>query len=156
MKTHGLKGEVTLNLSLDAPDILAKDVFMIEQSNGLVPYFVETVSFNGLKCLIKFDGVNTIEQSTTLKGCSIFMDKSKRPKLKRGDFYDDELVGFDVSDKQAGSLGKVLRINNQGLNKLMEVGEKEILIPLNSPFIITISKTKKKIEVDLPDGFLDI
>jgi 16S rRNA processing protein RimM len=33
---------------------------------------------------------------------------------------------------------------------------KEVLIPVNSPFITSINKSKKKISVNLPEGFLDI
>jgi ribosomal 30S subunit maturation factor RimM len=36
------------------------------------------------------------------------------------------------------------------------VKNKEVLIPLNSPFIVSTNKTKKLIKVALPDGFLDI
>ena len=156
MKTHGLKGEVTLNLSQDAPEIAVKDVLIVEQKSGLVPYFTESVSENGLKAFIKFEGVNTIDQSNELKGCSVFIDKSKRPKLKRGEYYDDELTGFSVLDKAQGNLGKVTGIISQGLNRLLEVGEQGLLIPLNGPFITSVSKAKKKIEVELPEGFLDI
>jgi 16S rRNA processing protein RimM len=33
---------------------------------------------------------------------------------------------------------------------------KEVLIPVNGPFITSTNKTKKLIKVDLPEGFLDI
>lgn len=156
MKTHGLKGEVTLNLSQDAPEIAVQDVLIVEQKNGLVPYFTESISENGLKAFIKFEGVNSLDQSTELKGCSVFIDKSKRPKLKRGEYYDDELTGFSVLDKLHGDLGPVTGIISQGLNRLLEVGDRGLLIPLNGPFITSVSKAKKKIEVELPEGFLDI
>jgi 16S rRNA processing protein RimM len=155
MKTHGLKGELTLNLSADAPELSVGDTLMIEQVS-LVPYFVERLSGNGAKVFVKFEGVNSIEEATALKGCSIFIEKSKRPKLKRGEFYDDELIGFQVIDSTHGNLGTVNQINTQGLNKLLEIGEKGILIPLNGPFIQSISKSKKQIAVELPEGFLEI
>lgn len=156
MKTHGLKGEVTLNLLPDAPEIMAQDVLMVEKKTGMVPYFTESISENGLKAFIKFEGVNSIEQSSQLKGCSVFIDKGKRPKLKRGEYYDDELTGFSVSDKTHGRLGLVTGIISQGLNRLLEVGERGLLIPIKGPFITSVSKSKKKIEVELPEGFLDI
>ena len=156
MKTHGLKGEVTLNLFSDAPRIVVQDVLVLEQNCGLVPYFVEKVSVNGEKVLIKLEGVNNIELSTPLKGCSIFMEKSKRPKLKHGEFYDDEFVGFEVWDKTHGNLGKVTQVINHGRNRLLEAGKDSLLIPVDGPFIKSISKSKKRIEVELPEGFLVI
>ena len=156
MKTHGLKGEVTLNLSPDSPELAVQDVLMIEQNGGLVPYFIQEISANGSKVFLKLEDVNTFELASLIKGCSIFIEKSKRPKLKRGEFYDDELTGFEVWDKTHGNLGQTTQIISQGLSRLLEVGEKGLLIPINGPFIKSISKTKKKIEVELPEGFLDI
>jgi 16S rRNA processing protein RimM len=45
-----------------------------------------------------------------------------------------------------------------GPNRLLVVkhADKEILIPMNGPFITSVNKTKKRITVNLPDGFLDI
>lgn len=156
MKTHGLKGEVTLNLSLDAPQLAVQNILMIEQNGGLVPYFIQAISYNGGKAFLKLDDVNTFERANELKGSSVFIDKSNRPKLPRGQYYDDELTGFKVVDKTNGSLGAVVKVVSQGLTHLMEVGEKPVLIPMNGPFIKSISKAKKKIEVELPDGFLEI
>jgi 16S rRNA processing protein RimM len=156
MKTHGLKGEVTLNLSAGSPELFAQSVLMIEQNDGLVPYFIQDISYNGGKAFLKLEDVDTFEKATQLKGCSIFIEKSNRPKLKRGEYYDDELDGFEVTDKTHGTLGPVNQIISQGLSRLLDVGEKGILIPMNGPFIKSISKTKKRIEVELPEGFLEI
>lgn len=156
MKTHGLKGEVTINLSPDAPELSDQDVLMIEQNGGHVPYFIQRISANGGKLFLKLEDVNSFEQASLLKGCSVFIEKSKRPKLKRGEFYDDELTGFEVLDKTNGPLGQVTQIMSQGLSRLLEVGEKGVLIPITGPFIKSVSKTKREIEVELPEGFLDI
>jgi 16S rRNA processing protein RimM len=49
-------------------------------------------------------------------------------------------------------------VTSAGPNKLLSVDHhgKEVLIPVNSPFITGINKSKKKISVTLPDGFLDL
>ena len=155
MKTHGLKGEVTLKLNPDAPEISPQDVLMIEFDSGHVPYFVEQISAKNNQAFVKFEDVYSIEQSETLKGRSILIEKSKRPKLERGEYYDDELVGFTVWDS-GQNMGQVIQVINQGPARFLEVGERSVLIPINGPFIKSISKTKKKIEVELPEGFLNI
>jgi 16S rRNA processing protein RimM len=45
-----------------------------------------------------------------------------------------------------------------GPNRLLALDHngKEVLIPVNSPFITRINKSKKMITVNLPEGFLDI
>ena len=155
-KTHGLKGEVTFQLATDAPDPEVGQVLMFEKNGAVVPHFVKEISINGAKAFVKLEDSNTLEAAEQLKGNSIYLEKSKRPKLKRGEFYDDELIGFAVYDTEAGELGIVNRVENQGLNKLLDVGEKNLLIPVNGPFITSISKAKKRIDVELPEGFLEI
>jgi 16S rRNA processing protein RimM len=78
--------------------------------------------------------------------------------LGRGEFYDDEITGFAVNDEVTGDLGKVREIIEAGPNKLIAVdnGVKEVLIPVNGPFIKSINKSRKTIIVELPDGFLDL
>lgn len=154
-KTHGLKGEVTLKLNPDAPEIEIGEALMIELDSGHVPYFVENISYKHDQAFLKLEEIQTINQSEQLKGRSIFIEKAKRPKLARGEYYDDELVGLQVYN-DTESIGIVNQVISQGVVRFLEIGENGILIPVNGPFIKSISKSKKRIEVELPEGFLDI
>jgi 16S rRNA processing protein RimM len=156
-KTHGLKGEVTAVIEVE--NILEDATSLFLDLRGtLVPYFIEKISGTAGKPFIKFEGIQSLEQASSLKGCSIYMLKSARAKLKRGEFYDDEIIGFEVKDKNLGLLGEVKEIQSQGVNKLLSIIQKgkEMLIPIQGPFITSINKSKKIILVELPEGFLDI
>lgn len=158
-KPHGLKGEVTVMLEDDAPaDFSSIDAVFLEQNNKLVPYFIETVSGQGKKAFLKFEDIDSPEAAKTISKQSVYIPKSHRPKARRGEFYDDEVLDFEVHDRQIGLLGKIDDVIPAGPNKLLSLNYqgKEILIPTNGPFIRTISKTKKRIDVELPEGFLDI
>ena len=156
-KTHGLKGEVTAVFTEPIELDTVESVF-IELEGSLVPYFIHSFSDRGDKAFIKFDDVNTPEQAAALKGSTLFLNKSVRPSLKRGEFYNDEVVGFSVDDETLGTLGPVKQVIESGLNRLLEVDHKgkEVLIPINSPFIKSVNKSKKLIKVHLPEGFLSI
>lgn len=156
-KTHGLKGEVTIILT-EAVDLGVVKAVFLEIKNSLVPYFIEQFSDRQDKVFVKFEDVNTPEQAALIKGASIYLEKTTRPKLKRGEFYDDEVVGFTVIDSVEGELGIVQEVITSGSNRLLQLiyQEKEVLIPINSPFITSVNKSKKKIEVQLPEGFLEI
>ncbi len=156
-KAHGLKGEVTVIVT-EPMDLDSVDSVFIEQKNTLVPYFIKELSDRGDKAFVRFDEINSIEQANGIKGCSLYLPKETRPKLKRGEFYDDEVIGFTVIDEALGELGSITEISNSGPNRLLsvDVKGKEVLVPLNSPFIVSTNKTKKVIKVALPDGFLDI
>jgi len=156
-KTHGLKGEVTLVIT-EAVDLSKIKSLFLEIRDNLVPYFIGTLSDRGDKAFVKFEDVNTLEQANVLKGCSIYIEKAARPKLKRGEFYDDEIIGFQVYDENAQPLGVITEVVQSGANRLLTINYlgKEVLIPVNGPFITSINKSKKQIVVELPAGFLEI
>src|SRR5690349_4976643 len=86
MKTHGLKGEVTVALLAECPDLAGVDTLYLERRQQLVPYFVQSVSFKSDKAFVKLEDVDTLENAEELKGSSIFLPKSERPKPARGEF----------------------------------------------------------------------
>ena len=156
-KTHGLKGEVTAIITEPIELDSIESVF-IEIKGTLVPHFIKSFSDRTDKAFIKFEDVNTIEQAMGLKGTTLYLSKSVRPPLKRGEFYNDEIVGFVIEDENLGHLGFLKQVIQSGPSRLLEIdcNGKEILIPVNGPFIKSINKSKKTIRVSLPEGFLDI
>jgi 16S rRNA processing protein RimM len=159
LKPHGLKGEVTISIDPNVPNSIdgIESVFL-SINDTLVPYFVAAVSVRGDKAFVKFEDVDSAEHAKDISKRAIYIPKSARPKSTKGEFYDDEIPGYMVTDENKGELGKVQEVMAAGPNKLLVLDwhGKEVLIPVNSPFILSINKSKKKITVNLPDGFLDI
>ncbi|MFZ6001003.1 MAG: ribosome maturation factor RimM [Bacteroidota bacterium] len=157
-KTHGLKGEVTFVPSPECPDLAELSSFFIEQKSSLVPYFIESVSARGDQAFVKLEDVNDQTSAGQLKGCSVYAPKSERAKLPRGEFYNDEVIGFEVNDTSLGTLGSVIEIEEAGPNRFLVLtyNSKEVMVPVNGPFIKSINKSRKQITVELPEGFLDI
>lgn len=159
MRPHGLKGEVTISLDLDATaDWENLKTIFVEKKSQLVPYFIETISVRNNKAFVKLEDVDTPEYASLLKGGSLYLPKKERPKLAKGEFYNEEIIDFEVIDSEIGTLGSVQDIEVAGQNRflIIKYNEKEIMIPVNGPFITSINKLKKKIIVSLPEGFLDI
>lgn len=159
MKPHGLKGEVTVSVDVDSPaDWKSLQTIFIDIKGQLVPYFIERLSLKGGKAFIKFEDVSTLDEAKKLQKSSLYLQKAYRPKLRRGDFYNDEVIGFVVEDATMGTLGNVVVVEQTGQSRFLIVKHnlKELMIPVTGPFITGINKSKRKISVNLPDGFLDI
>lgn len=159
MKPHGLKGEVTLSLDSDAPvEWHSLPRVFIEIKNQLVPYFLENISVKGSKAFVKFEDVNTIEEAKKIEKLAFYLPKVDRPALSRGDFYTDEVIGFAVEDANLGNLGKVTHIEHIGPNRYLVIKghEKELIIPVQGPFIASLNRATQQIFVELPDGFLSL
>jgi 16S rRNA processing protein RimM len=159
LRPHGLKGEVTVSLDPECPSGLESgNSIFLEENSKLIPYFIERAAIRGDKAYVKFEEVDTVESASLVAKKALYLPKSFRVPSGRGNFYDDEIVSFEVEDELVGSLGKVTGVTQAGPNKLIAIdfGGKEVLIPVNGPFITGINKTKKRITVNLPEGFLDL
>jgi len=156
-KTHGLKGEVTAVFT-EPIELDALGSIFIEIKGNLVPYFIESFSDRGDKAFLKFEDINTPELAASLKGTLLYLHKEVRPVLKRGEFYNDEVIGYTIEDDTEGILGQLKQVIQSGPSRLLEIDYhgKDVLIPVNGPFIKSVNKSKKLIKVSLPDGFLSI
>ena len=159
LKPHGLKGEVTISVDPDFPEDLSDiDSIFVQQNQNLVPFFFQSISFKGDKAYVKFEDIDTPEAATNISKSALYLPKTSRPKSRRGEFYDDEVIGFEVIDETIGSVGKIVSVQTAGPNRLLGIDRagQEVLIPVNAPFIKSINKSRKTISVDLPEGYLDI
>ncbi len=158
LKSHGLKGEVTLTLLPECPSFDGIQSVFLQIRSQLVPHFIESSSVKGIRAYVKFEGVNSAEDAEGLRGSSIYLPRSLRPGLPKGEFYSDEVKGFTVEDARIGLLGSVTEVLETGAGRHLVVVHqgKDVLIPLNGPFIKSVNKLKRSIRVDLPDGLLDL
>jgi 16S rRNA processing protein RimM len=159
MRPHGLSGAVTVSFDVDSPaDWESLQSIMIEINGRLVPYLIESVSLRKDKAFVKLEEVDTPEAAATLKSCAMYLPKESRPQTEEDDFYNDEVIGFEVVDEEAGVLGAVEDIEQAGPNRflIVQFHGKEIMIPTQQPLLKSINKSKRKINVNLPEGFLDI
>jgi len=156
-KTHGLKGEVTVILdSVTLPEAVEK-VFL--ELNGVYrEYTAIHFSARPDKAFIKLTGVDDLESAQALRGYHVYLERKGRSKPSSDMIFEDELIGYMVIDSDDTELGVIRQIIGHSGNRLFEVinGRKEILIPVNGPYIQEIDSKKKKILVDLPEGFLEL
>lgn len=104
---------------------------------------------------IKFEGYDNINISKALVNLILMVNEKDRVKLDKG-FYFYELIGLEVYDKD-NLIGRVDKMANYGSGDLFSVinNGKEILIPYKDEFVKNIDTDKKRIDVELIDGFLE-
>jgi len=104
---------------------------------------------------IKFAGYDDINKSKNLVSMILMVNEKDRVKLSDG-YYFYELIGLDVYDKDK-YLGQVDRIHNYGSGDLFSIlrNGKEILIPYKKEFVKNIDTAKKRIDLDLIEGFIE-
>lgn len=159
-KAHGLAGEVKLLPFSRQPDALStiKDIF-IEITPGGDPekFKVTRCRLSRGSAIIKFEGIDSVDDAEKLKGRKAYIEESELPELEEDEYYWFELVGLDVYTDSGRYLGKVENLIDRALQSLLVVknDDNEILIPFSDPIVKEIKLKESRIIISPPGGLLD-
>jgi len=158
-KTRGLKGEVQLFFEFDDYKSLELEVLFLQVNGKLVPYFVERVNvLPNRTAYLFFEDVNHIDVAKALVRKQVYLPNDKLPERHPDDFRLTDLKGYTVADKTYGILGEIIEVHQypqQHVAAVMHKGN-EILFPLTEEWMLSIDKENNTLEVDLPEGLIDI
>jgi len=109
--------------------------------------------------VLKFEGVDSIEEAETLLRSEIQIPASERAELEEGACYVSELLECVVVNAEA-ELGKVVDVNfGAGAAPLLIVKNdagREFMIPFVESFTTKLDLQGKRIEMQLPEGMLEL
>lgn len=158
-KTVGNKGELLLVLDVD--DVKRyknlESVF-VELNKQLVPFFITGIELRGNGAKVSFEGIDTTSRAEELTRTSLYLPLSFLPPLKGKKFYFHEVLGFAAVDKTYGSIGTIENVLDYPTQALFQIrkGATEILIPVKDDFIVAIHRDTRTIELDAPEGLIDV
>jgi len=159
VKKHGLKGELSILLDVDYPeDYTELESVFVEVNKQLVPFFIEYLQLNGDRGIVKFEDVDDLPVAEQLLKSALYLPAENLPALEEGQFYYHEVVGYTVVDKSLGELGPISEIFEFPTQDLLGVTyqSKEVLIPINDDIILRINHDNQTMEVNLPNGLVDV
>ncbi|MBV7268935.1 ribosome maturation factor RimM [Winogradskyella luteola] len=160
VKKYSFKGELLAKLDTDEPNLYDNlDAIFINLRGDLVPFFIESSQLHKSDLLrLKFEDVDTEADADALIKTELYLPLELLPKLEGNKFYYHEVIGFTISDTIFGEVGIIKAINDSTAQALFEVDRKgtEILIPMNDEFIVHVDREHKTIEMNTPEGLIDL
>ncbi|HNE51142.1 MAG TPA: ribosome maturation factor RimM [Chitinophagales bacterium] len=154
-KTHGFKGHLKVLIDeFYMQDFEDMKVVFIQQ----LPYFILHKDINTTsQVIILLEDIDTKEKAQRLQGKELYAKDDDLTEILDEAAYQ-ELIGFEIIDKNQGIIGKIEQIIEMPFQVMAQLfkDKKEILVPLNDNFILNINTAKKQVEMQLPDGFLAI
>lgn len=109
--------------------------------------------------VLKFEGIDSISDAETLIGGEIQIPAEERAQLEEGATYVADLVGCRVTVVGTGEIGEVSDVLfGAGEAPILQIrqGSKEYLVPLAQDYIKQLDTASKRIELELPEGMLDL
>ena len=161
VNTHSLKGEVKVISSTDFEEERFKkgSKLLITRGNQLIREVV-VQSYRNHKnfLLVKFEGIDSVEEAEKLKNLQIKIDSDEVGELEENEFYFHQIIGCEVFDENDKNLGEIINILTPGANDVWVIkGEngKEILIPYIEDVVKQIDITNKKVNIEVMEGLID-
>ena len=158
VNTFGIKGIVKVKPFTD--DINRFDnlkTVYIEKNNTQKEYEIEEVKYHKDMVLIKFKGVDTVEQAELLRNAYLTISRDSVEKLEEGRYYIVDMLGLEVYTDEQVLLGTLDDIFNTGSNDIYVVKDKQgkqILLPAIQDVIKQIDMENRKMIVHLLPGLV--
>lgn len=155
--THGVRGEMRVDPWCDSAQFLCRFKKLYLDASGERMLSVTSARPHGNICLIKAEGVDSIEQAETMRGRSLYIDRSDC-RLEKGRYFISDIIGCEVAAYSDGEiLGTVCDVSNTGANDIWHIKRdgKVFLVPNNPEFVKSVDIENKKIVYSPIKGMFD-
>ena len=161
LKTQGRRGEVAAEVHSVIPDRFVEGMrlFALDASGGRRQLQVEEAWPHKGYLVLKFAGIDSINDAETLLRCELQVPRAERSELEPGWTYISDLKGCTVldGDREIGTLqdvefgaGEAPLLIVQGAAKLAYE------IPFAEAYLASVDLNAKRIRMKLPEGMLEV
>lgn len=149
VNTHGIVGEVKIDVWLDSPQFMKKCGRIFVDGSAIK---IESAREHKGFLLAKLEGIDDVNAAMTMKGKSVYIDRADA-KLPKGAYFLQDIIGASVIDESGTEIGKLAEIMETPASRIYVVrGEREHLIPAVPEFILKTDAENGIINVHLIEG----
>ena len=159
-KLHGFKGEVSLFLDVTNPsDYDDLEIIFVDLNDQLTPFFIEhsKIRNNGY-LTVKLENIDSEIAAKRIVRRKVYLPEEILPVLEGNNFYDHEIVGYTVIDKNYGEVGILEMVIDNKVNPLLQINHHgtEVLLPLIDGLIQKSEREKRELYVNAPQGLIEL
>lgn len=156
--THGIKGEVKVFPTTDSLERFRelKEVFL-DTGREQIPLQIEGVKFFKQFAILKFVGLDHINDIEKYRGKGIYVAREQAVPLGENEYYIGDLLGMEVFTEDGESFGRLKDVMETGANDVYVIETKEhgeVLLPAIRECILEVDVPAGKMKVHLLPGLL--
>jgi 16S rRNA processing protein RimM len=159
MDAHGIRGEIgVVVFSGDVSWIDDAEVLYIPRKNVFEEHKIKKIRPHKKGFICHLENFLDRNKAEEYKGREVWVDEDIFVSEDGESIYLSEILHFEVIDSQMGSLGRIEAFSSNGIQDLLVIHQegKEIEIPFVKEFVLNIDFENQKIEMELPEGLLQI
>ena len=171
IRPHGRRGELIAEILTDFPERFHERtrLFLIPPERvGSRPREVvlENFWFLRSRMVMKFRGVDSINEAEALRGFEVAIPAEERAPLGAGSVYVSDLIGCRVVDlnRDGAEVGEIVDVDRDSSSTELLVvrrsdrreGDEELLVPFVTEYLVRVDAANRQVEMRLPEGLLEI
>lgn len=159
VKSHGIRGEVVVELTTDEPEIrfALGEVLHGKQGKKEHELTIKSTRMHQGRMLIKFEEIPDRTQADSLRGTKFWAAPLENDEGEEG-FYDHELEGLKIIHN-GEEVGVVTGVMHGPAGEILEVAlndKKEALIPFVHAIVPEVDLDAGTATITPPEGLLDL
>lgn len=159
VKSHGIRGEVVVELTTDEPEIrfALGEVLHGKQGKKEHELTIQSTRMHQGRMLIKFEEIPDRTQADSLRGTKFWAAPLENDEGEEG-FYDHELEGLKIIHN-GEEVGVVTGVMHGPAGEILEVAlndKKEALIPFVHAIVPEVDLDAGTATITPPEGLLDL
>ncbi len=160
-RAWGIRGEVTAEILTDFPERFDEVAAVtLRRGASTRDAVLERFRFHKGRVLLKFEGIETMNDATPLAGYDVVIPESDVFEITDEDtYYEFDLVGCSVTLVDGAVVGTVGSILHTGAGDLLSVvrdGRPDALVPFVEAICTEVDVDARRIVIDPPEGLLDL
>ncbi|WP_432400617.1 ribosome maturation factor RimM [Wukongibacter sp. M2B1] len=160
VSTQGLKGEVRVYPLTDYKERFEELEYVnLEESSVSVALEIEKIRYKGKLIILKFKGLDSINDVDKLKDKYIVIDKDEVRDLPDDTYYIFDLIGSKIVDEKNTHIGNLVDVMQNTAQDIYVVeykgSKKKFFIPVVKEFIREVNIEEKIIKVKLIEGMIE-
>ena len=162
--THGVRGEVKVYPTTDdAERFLDLDYVMLDTGKEYRRLDIKNVRFFKNLAILKFDGIDNINDIEKYKGCSLWHNNGEKRKgehkkwIGEDEYYIADLLGMNVVLEDGTEFGTLKDVMETGANDVYIINSKEhgeVLLPAIKECILNVDLESNTMTIHLMKGLI--
>lgn len=156
---HGVHGEVKVYPTTDDVKRFkkCKELILDDEKNKRRVKLL-SVKFFKQFVIIKFEGIDTMDDALKLKNASLLVTRDMAVKCEKDEYFIADLIGLKVFDEDNNLIGIVSEVYQTGANDVYEIEKedsKKVLVPAIKDCIKNVDIKEGKMTIHVMEGLFE-